>query len=197
MVNVKKSLPSKTVIASKAKQSQKACDDITPSLLGLPRPLRGLAMTISPYSFLLLLSTGALFFAYIVEYIGHFAPCSLCVYQRFPYLIFIFILIMGLASGEYRSCDKYLLITVFCAIILAGYHTGIEQGIFELSSFCKPLISIKDNISPMDFQKLLYSQDMPLCNKPALIIFGFSMTVWNLLLNILLFVVILRDRKRP
>lgn len=168
--------------------------DITPSFLRLPRAFHVLAMAFSPYFFLLLISTSALFFAYIVEYIGHLTPCPLCVYQRFPYLIFIFISIIGLANGSPETLRKCLLLTIIGAIILAGYHTGIERGFFELSSFCKPLISIKDNLSPLDFKKLLYSQDMPLCNKPALVILGLSMTEWNLLLNCLLLIFLITNK---
>ena len=74
------------------------------------------------------------------------------------------------------------------AIVLATYHTGIERGVFELSSLCKPLISITNNISVSDFTKLLYNQKIAMCNKPALVVFNLSMTEWNLLLNIILLI---------
>jgi disulfide bond formation protein DsbB len=140
---------------------------------------------------LLLLASGSLFFAYIAEYIFHLAPCPLCVYQRFPYVILIFIAIMALAADKYRPYNKYLIITALLAIIIAGYHTGVENGIFELSALCKPLISIKNNISVEDFTKILYNQETPFCNKPALVILGFSLTEWNLLLNVALLIFLL------
>jgi len=88
-------------------------------------------------------------------------------------------------SSQY-SYRKYYITVAIIAIIIAFYHTGIERGVFELSSFCKPLVSVSDNISVADFKKMLYHKEIGLCNKPALVIFGLSMTEWNLLLNIFL-----------
>ncbi len=131
------------------------------------------------------ISVISLLIAYLAEYIFLLTPCPLCVYQRFPYLIFIMLGIISLSS-QYSSYRKYYTTVTIIAIIIAFYHTGIERGIFELSSFCKPLVSVSDNISVADFKKMLYQKEIALCNKPALVIFGLSMTEWNLLLNIFL-----------
>ena len=130
------------------------------------------------------ISVISLLAAYLAEYIFLLAPCPLCVYQRFPYLIFIMLGIISLSS-QY-SYRKYYITVAIIAIVIAFYHTGIERGVFELSSFCKPLVSVSDNISVADFKKMLYHKEIALCNKPALVIFGLSMTEWNLLLNIFL-----------
>lgn len=146
----------------------------------------------NPYILLLLLSSFSLLFAYFVEYVMHLSACPLCVYQRFPYLIFIMLSLISLSST--KNYSKYYIITAICAIFLAAYHTGVERGVFELSSFCKPLISITDNLSVHDFKKMLYSEQLGMCNKPALVILGLSMTEWNLLLNIALFGLFIKFR---
>ena len=146
------------------------------------------------YILLILLSSFCLFCAYFVEYILQLAACPLCVYQRFPYLIFIFIAIIAIAEKKYKSYNSYLIAAVLGAIILAGYHTGIERGIFELSSLCKPLISVTNDISVQDFTKLLYNQKIAMCNRPALVVFNLSMTEWNLLLNVGLLIFCIRYR---
>ena len=151
-------------------------------------------LTRNPYILLLLLASFCLFSAYFVEYIIQLAPCPLCIYQRFPYLIFIFVSIIAIVGKEYKACNTYLVITALGAIVLAGYHTGIERGIFELSSLCKPLISVTDNISVQDFTKLLYNQKIAMCNKPSLVVFNLSMAEWNLLLNIILLVFFIKYR---
>lgn len=133
---------------------------------------------------IIIISVISLLTAYLAEYIFLLTPCPLCVYQRFPYLIFIMLGIISLSS-QYSYRKYYITVTII-AIIIAFYHTGIERGIFELSSFCKPLVSVGDNISVADFKKMLYHKEIALCNKPALVIFGLSMTEWNLLLNIFL-----------
>lgn len=144
----------------------------------------------NPYILLLLISSASLLFAYFIEYVMQLAACPLCIYQRFPYLIFIMLSIISLSdSGNY---NKYYIITAIFASLLAGYHTGIERGIFELSSFCTPLISINDNVSVNDFKKMLYNEQIGMCNKPALVIFNLSMTEWNLLLNLALLTIFIK-----
>jgi len=142
----------------------------------------------NPYILLILLSVFCLMSAYFVEYIMQLKPCSLCVYQRFPYLILIVISLIAVAEKNYKKYNKYLIVTLIIAIVIAGYHTGVEKGIFELSSLCKPLISVTNDISISDFTKILYNQDIVMCNKPALVIFNLSMTEWNLLLNLIILI---------
>ncbi len=148
------------------------------------------------YTSLLFFSVCALLFAYLIEYMGHFMPCTLCVYQRFPYLLLIFIPIIALSNDDYGMYNKYIVLTISCSILLSGYHSGIELGFFDLSKVCKPLISIKNNMSVDDFQRFFYSQDISLCNKAALIIFGFSMTQWNFLVNILLLIFFVKSNDK-
>jgi disulfide bond formation protein DsbB len=144
----------------------------------------------NPYFLLLILSSGSLAFAYFVEYIIHLSACPLCIYQRFPYLVFITLSIISLSSE--KNYIKYYIFTAIIAICLAGYHTGVERGIFELSSLCKPLVSISDSTSTEDFVKLLYNKPIATCEKPALVILGLSMTEWNLLLNLGLLAVFIK-----
>ena len=146
-----------------------------------------------PYILLLLLSSFGLAFAYVVEYVMKLPACPLCIYQRFPYLILIVLSIISM-SGQ-NGLGKYYIATAIFAIFLATYHTGVERGIFEMSGFCKPLVKISDNMSVSDFTKMLYSSG-PLgqCNKPALVIFGLSMTEWNLILNLFLLTIFIKYR---
>lgn len=143
---------------------------------------------------ILIISIVSLSFAYIAEYIMDYAPCPLCIYQRFPFLLFALVAIMGLA--EKTGLTRYYIFSILSAILLAGYHTGVERGIFEMSSFCQPLVKINDNVSVEEFLKVIYSAGpIAQCNKPSLVIFGFSMTEWNLLLNVsLLFLVIIAPK---
>ena len=142
------------------------------------------------YILLLLISSASLLFAYCVEYVMQLTACPLCIYQRFPYLIFIMLSIISLSDS--KNYNKYYIVTAIFASLLAGYHTGIERGIFELSSFCTPLVSINDNVLVNDFKKMLYNQQLGMCNKPALVIFNLSMTEWNLLLNLALLAIFIK-----
>lgn len=128
--------------------------------------------------------------AFIVEYLMDLSPCPLCVYQRFPFLALICTSICAVQEKHVQVSKKWLnwyLIFFLIAIFLTVYHTGVERGIFEMSSFCKPAISIPANFDVVDFKNMLESISAVQCDKPALTIFALSMAEWNLLLNIFLF----------
>ena len=128
--------------------------------------------------------------AFIVEYLMHLAPCPLCVYQRLPFLMLICVSICAIQDNS-KVWFNWYIASFIAAIFLAGYHTGVERGIFEMSSFCKPAISIPDNLAVADFKKMLESISAAQCDKPALVVFTLSMTEWNLLLNIFLLTITL------
>lgn len=133
---------------------------------------------------MLFISICSIVCAYFVEYILSLAACPLCIYQRFPYLILFMLSIIGLSSN-YKLRSFYQ-ITFLLAIILAGYHTGVEKGWFEMSGLCKPLVSFESVTGVDAFKNMLYSGQLGMCNKPAILIMGFSMAEINLLLNIIL-----------
>ncbi len=132
------------------------------------------------------ISVISLCFAYYVEYIMALAACPLCIYQRFPYLILFALSIIGLSSK--CSLIKSYLLTCLLSLLLSAYHSGVERGIFALSAACKPLTSYSSEMSSLDIQNILYSQQLGMCNKPALLIFGLSMAEWNFILNIALII---------
>lgn len=143
-------------------------------------------MSIKPtyYIFILFISICSIICAYFVEYILSLAACPLCIYQRFPYLILFTLSIIGLSS-DYKLRHFYQ-ITLLFAIILAGYHTGVENGWFEMSGLCKPLSSFESVTSVDAFKNMLYSGQLGVCNKPMTLIIGFSMAEINLAINIVL-----------
>ena len=47
------------------------------------------------YLFILIYSLLAIFFALYVEHILNYKPCTLCVYQRIPYVLAIFVSFVG------------------------------------------------------------------------------------------------------
>jgi disulfide bond formation protein DsbB len=150
---------------------------------------------------LLLLSIFSLGLAYDAEYVFSLNPCPLCVYQRFPYLIFIYISIMALQDEQnYIIYCKVLLVTIIASIALAGYHSGVERGIFEMSALCKPLVTLKPGLSILDFKKMLSHQTLGNCSKAPFKFIYLSMTEWNLVFNLFLLVVcgreVVRGRSR-
>ena len=126
----------------------------------------------------------SLSFAWYVEYILSLTPCPLCVYQRFPYLILLSLSIVGLSSDN--NLYYHYACTFITSILMAGYHAGVERGLWEMSSFCKPIINNDLMFSNDDFQNILYSSQIALCDKPSLLILNLSMAEWNLIFNVFL-----------
>ena len=74
------------------------------------------------------------FSAYIIEFgLGH-KPCKLCLYQRYPYFISIFLILNIIIVKKYIKPTLLLLSLVsLSGSLLAFYHFGIEQGFFNES----------------------------------------------------------------
>ena len=88
------------------------------------------------YLFILFYSLLAISFALYVEHILGYKACKLCLYQRVPYIIAIFISFIGY---NYFKNNKILILIVVIFLISAlvsGYHYGIEKNIFEEFSGC-------------------------------------------------------------
>ncbi len=85
--------------------------------------------------FLLTISIGAAFF---IEYVLGHEPCKLCIYQRYPYIISILLLISILMIKKKIKIHLLLLsIISLIGAIIAFYHFGIEQGFFSESAVCE------------------------------------------------------------
>ena len=74
--------------------------------------------------------------AVYIEYIMEQKPCMLCIYQRIPNLISIFICFFGYNYYKNLYWLILLIIVFIISSFLSGYHVGIEQEIFEEFSGC-------------------------------------------------------------
>ena len=87
---------------------------------------------------ILIFSILSILFAFYVEYILGHKPCNLCLFQRLPYILIIFLIILLLIFRNFeRLIFLFLSIIFLSGALLALYHFGIEQGIFSESFVCK------------------------------------------------------------
>ena len=142
------------------------------------------------YLFVLFYSLSAIFFALYIEYVLGYEPCKLCIYQRIPYIISIFISFVGY---NYFKNDKILIlivITFLLSVLISGYHYGIENNIFEEFSGCT-----NNQLNLSDKAKLLesLSKNMPEdCKDATFKILGVSLAAINTLLSILIIIISIR-----
>ena len=141
------------------------------------------------YLFILFYSLLAIFFALYVEYILQYKPCKLCLYQRVPYIVAIFISFVGY---NYIKNDKILILVIMIfsiSVLISGYHYGIENDIFEEFSGCTT-----GALGIIDKSELLKSlnDNVSSCKDVNFKLFGISLAGINLLLSLLIVVYSLR-----
>ena len=87
---------------------------------------------------ILIFSILSILFAFYVEYILGHKPCNLCLFQRLPYILIIFLIVLLLIFRNFeRLIFLFLSIIFLSGAFLALYHVGIEQGFFSESFVCK------------------------------------------------------------
>ena len=130
-----------------------------------------------------LVSIFALLSAIYIEFVLNQKPCKLCIYQRIPYVLAIFVSFLGISSkNKYIWLLLIFLIFVFSSLI-SGYHFGIENNIFKEFSGCTNL-----NINLLDKSKILESlnNNLPSCKEANFKIFGFSLATLNLFISVII-----------
>jgi len=141
------------------------------------------------YLFILFYSLLAIFFALYVEHVLEYKPCKLCLYQRVPYIVAIFISFVGY---NYFKNDKILILIVVIfsiSVLISGYHYGIENNIFEEFSGCTA-----STLEIIDKSELLKSlnDNVPSCKDVNFKLFGISLAGINFLLSLLIVIYSLR-----
>ncbi len=134
---------------------------------------------------LFILSVLALASALIIEYIFGYQPCNLCIIERFPYALAIVILIFNYISKKDQIFYSVLLILIFLfSILISIYHFGIEQGFINESMVC-----VSGNLESITKKDILDSlKELSIsCKDVAFKIFGLSLTTYNIILSILMF----------
>ena len=130
-----------------------------------------------------LISIISLLGAVYIEFTLNQKPCKLCVYQRIPYIISIFICFLGFASQKKIIWLSFLTLLFVFSSILAGYHVGIENNIFSEFSGCT-----NSNINLIDKTDIIESLNnkIPSCKEVNFKIFGLSLATINLFISLLI-----------
>ena len=129
--------------------------------------------------------------AYIIEYaLGH-EPCRLCVYQRFPYIVSILLVLSILLIKKNVKIHLLLLSLVsLLGAVLAFYHFGIEQGFFSESIVCESQ-NLQEGLTKQDILKQL-KQNTISCKDVNFTLFGLSLASINIIVSFILFMMFIR-----
>ena len=136
------------------------------------------------------ISVSLILFVLVSEYVFGFSPCYLCLIQRYPH-IFVAITSIWLIFFRTHKFFIYPINTLVMAlsIILASYHVGVENGIFEGPQSCSSSnLSLVSEKSAEALLKDILNTSVVRCNEVTWSFISLSMAAWNLILSIALFI---------
>ena len=146
---------------------------------------------------LLILNISILSIAYFIEYILKIPPCFMCLYQRIPYFVAFFLILLSLFKIiNFKNLIIILIILTLINIGLSFYHIGIEQGFFNELNTCKDEINASNT---KDLLSQLKSKGVVSCKEVGFTIFGLSLATINFIVNtglILFYWVIFKNEKK-
>ena len=128
----------------------------------------------------------SIFSAYFIEYVLGHKPCKLCLYQRYPYFVSVFLILNILVLKKYVKLTLLTLALVsFFGSAIAFYHFGIEQGFFNEALICEAK-NFDKNLSKEELLKNLKESTIS-CKTVTFRVFGLSLASINTILSFILF----------
>ena len=128
------------------------------------------------------ISTTLLGSALLFQYVGGLAPCSLCIWQRWPHLAIIVMAFIGL-RGIMPRCMLWLtFIAGSISVGLGGYHAGVEYGFWAGPAGCTANLALDADIKTLTQQLLI--TPLVRCDEVPWSLFGLSMAGWNALISL-------------
>tara|TARA_B100000945_G_scaffold174238_1_gene139621 strand:- start:28 stop:510 length:483 start_codon:yes stop_codon:yes gene_type:complete len=140
---------------------------------------------------ILIFSILSILFAFYVEYILGHKPCNLCLFQRLPYILIIFLIVLLLIFRNFeRLIFLFLSIIFLSGAFLALYHVGIEQGLFSESFVCKG----NDNDGTLNKEEILKQLKIRQisCKDVTFTILGVSLATINTFVSTILAIITFR-----
>ncbi len=121
--------------------------------------------------------------ALVGQYVFGLHPCDLCIYQRIPYAAIIAI---GVVGGLLVKSQKirYALV-IICALLflldasIAGYHTGVELGVFKGPTACSSNSSGEKTLEELRAE--IMNAPLVTCAQAMIYVLGLSMAAWNMI----------------
>ena len=137
----------------------------------------------------LFLSIFSLLFVFILQYEYGILPCKICIWQRWPHIFNIFIALIIISSSSIPNYIMVLgLINMFLAFILALYHYGLEQNLWNNVFTCNGKINF-NNLSTEEILKNLNNTPIKNCEIEAWNFLNLSLTGWNMILTLFMFLI--------
>lgn len=138
-----------------------------------------------PRNLMLLAAAGSasiLIGAFIFQSLGY-APCKLCLWQRWPHAIAIVLGLIALAM-PWTLVAWTGALTAIISTGLGIYHSGVERGWWEGPTSCTASGGGLGGLSGADLLSVDSAERLVLCDEIPWSLFGLSMANYNVLASI-------------
>ena len=139
---------------------------------------------------ILLVSAATVGGAFAFQYLGGYAPCILCWWQRYAHFAVIGFAALALLPVPAPLRAVLLLAAVASALAgtgIAVFHVGVEQHWWQGTAECGSTLGRASSLDEM--RKMLESQPVVRCDEVAWSLLGISMAGYNALISVALAVV--------
>jgi len=125
--------------------------------------------------------------AWVLQELGY-PPCDLCYEQRYAYYVGVPLAALAFAAAK-AGAPRAIVVTgliplalIFAAnAILAGYHSGVEAGLWQGPTACTGAMTGPANAA--DLLEQLQTIKVVRCDAVNLRVFGLSLANWNILIS--------------
>ncbi len=126
-------------------------------------------------------SAALLLGAWGFQYIGGFAPCKMCIWQRYPHGAAIVLGVLAFAFPGIRPLPLLGALAAATTASVGFYHAGVEQGWWEGPSTCTS--GDIGGLSAEELMNQIMSAPLARCDEIPWEMFGISMAGWNGLIS--------------
>lgn len=118
--------------------------------------------------------------AFAFQYVGGMAPCTMCIWQRWPHAVAIVIAALAMVVPG-RLLPAAGALAALCTAAIGVYHTGIERGWWPGPSACSsgPI----SGVSTEDLMAQIMEAPLARCDEVPWELLGLSMASWNALMS--------------
>ncbi|WP_410219406.1 disulfide bond formation protein B [Paracoccus sp. (in: a-proteobacteria)] len=112
-----------------------------------------------------------------------YAPCELCILQRWPHVAAMAVAALILVTGHVRALALLGMLAALTAAGLALYHVGVEMTWWQGPTHCSGGVGDLTRLSAQDLMTRLQAAPVVRCDEVAWRFLGVSMAGWNAILS--------------
>lgn len=115
-----------------------------------------------------------------------YAPCKLCLWQRWPHYAAIGIGGAVLIFGPYLLLGLAGALAALTTAGIGAYHTGVERGWWEGPTSCSGSGNDLASMTGADLLAVDTPVEIVMCDEVAWSLFGLSMASWNVIASLII-----------